>query len=134
MLDCGNLGQHGTDIMDAEEREYNDTTVELLQEVSLSFPVASTVNPAIQEPIPKFPRPMSPTQGGKTESTDVRELHDRFAQLRSTSKPMPILSMGFQFQGNKASNSSPPIFNSGIESTFWYFDTKFPRVHSSEYS
>ena len=81
--------------MDIEESEYHDTAGEILQEVSLSFLVASRVNLAIQEPIPQKSRPVSPMQGGNSESAEVRELQDRFTQLRSTSEPMPVLSMGF---------------------------------------
>ena len=87
--------------MDTEERVYQDMAAELLQEVSLSFTVATELNPAISEPPLQMEMPVRRAQNEETKSAGMEELHTRFVQLKSSSLATPIFSMGFQFSGNK---------------------------------
>ena len=111
MLNWGNPKQPEDEIMNIEERVYQDIAVELLQEVSLSFPVATELNPAVSEPPIQMEIPVSSSQNEETESAELGELCTRFAPLKSSSVVMPILSIGFQFAGNKMNVSNPPILN-----------------------
>ena len=59
MLNWGNPGQPEIETMDTEERVYQDTAAELLQEVSLSFLVANELNLAVTEPPIQMEMPVS---------------------------------------------------------------------------
>ena len=74
---------------------YQDTATELLQELSLSFLVATELNPAVTEPPIQMEMPVSSTQNEGTEFTEMEELRTHFAQLKSASPATPILSTGF---------------------------------------